>query len=276
MNGPIPARAGEPLGGAAAARDLRPIPARAGEPLNARTGDDGPRGLSPPARGSRIGPRRRDLDRAFTSSGGPIPARAGEPVSAARCPLAAYPRPRGGALIAHPTATSYGAYPRPRGGALDQWSGTAHLVDGLSPPARGSRRSRSLAGPPRGPIPARAGEPRPRGGARAGEPLLPWPRDGGPIPARAGEPWTPSRVASRAPGLSPPARGSPLRPCEARPPRRPIPARAGEPQTPVLGGLSRGLSPPARGSLEDPGDRLERGPPSWRTGAYPRPRGGAL
>ena len=92
-------------------------------------------GLSPLARGN--------LSDVTTTSPvmRPIPARAGQP--AYRNALRTLP----------------GAYPRSRGATGDAGERVEQII-GLSPLARGNPRNWSLAFPPKGPIPARAGQPR--------------------------------------------------------------------------------------------------------------------
>ena len=111
-------------------------------------------GLSPPTRGSRS----RDWPVVYI--GGSIPAHAGEPVSS-------------------PSFTfAMTVYPRPRGGAVGLRR-TLGVLQGLSPPTRGSQRHKAVVLSTHGSIPAHAGEPftsritackprvypRPRGGA---------------------------------------------------------------------------------------------------------------
>ena len=351
-----PAR-GSRTGSAIPQRVRGPIPARAGEPIAVLTpfgfcwAYPRPRGgailrlealgltggLSPPARGSLVRRQRR------TDHQGPIPARAGEPKSrrVGTSGTAAYPRPRGGAYVLGSDEVE---------------------IEGLSPPARGSRLPQRVHGPNHRPIPARAGEPesrhppgvpsraypRPRGGADTTyarsfhlQGLSPPARGSrhlercshaviGPIPARAGEPGTPARCSTSSSayprprggavviaqgevelvGLSPPARGSPRSRAGFPPVVRPIPARAGEPSRPATahskdsayprprGGAASGienrrhqigLSPPARGSHCHSKAAPARprpiparaGEPQGAGGitspgtAYPRPRGGA-
>ena len=132
--------------------------------------------------------------------------------------------------------------------------------NGLSPPARGSRRFQTTGRAIAGPIPARAGEPCSSSGRAGRARAYPRPR-GGADAADAGR--------RSSPGLSPPARGSHAPHLRSRAGLRPIPARAGEPTwrrtwwrrmeayPRPRGGAVRtvrrtprhlGLSPPARGS----------------------------
>ena len=213
----------------------RSIPAHAGEPKH--TSPPGPRwrvyprprggadvtegvprgiwGLSPPTRGSPGPVGVPDLD------AGSIPAHAGKPGCSG------------------PGARHAKVYPRPRGGA-DLRALAGQLLEGLSPPTRGSlhapflpvRNGRSIpahAGKPLTPIklgPNVLVYPRPRGEARCSIPLPHW-----------------------VTGLSPPTRGSQH---EARRPA------AGEGSIPAHAGKPRWL----RGSW-------------WLRGVYPRPRGEA-
>ena len=234
------------------------------------------RGLSPPVRGS-LPCTRSGTDRRRS-----IPARAGEPYSGSN------------------TRSIYTVYPRPCGGATVVFA-SSQIIEGLSPPVRGSPwRPRCTARASRS-IPARAGEP------------SPWTRQGlrwRVYPRPCGGAIVGSLTAEHVHGLSPPVRGSPANgPLEtAR--LRSIPARAGEP-APTGFPLSRGqvyprpcggafqsrklvtcglgLSPPVRGSRapDDPGSGCERSIPA-RAGepkrpeygdsnrkVYPRPCGGA-
>ncbi len=174
-------------------------------------------------------------------------------------------------------------------------------VDGLSPPARGSRRPPRRCPTPPGPIPARAGEPRTTRGPLPRTWAYPRPRGG----ARSRFP--PRSVVA---GLSPPARGSRGHQVGVGRHRGPIPARAGEPEdiaggavvrtayprprggakaSPSMRSISEGLSPPARGSPAHSvvrraaappiparaGEPPESSPRARERRAYPRPRGGA-
>jgi len=237
-------------------------------------------GLSPLARGNRVGRRR------WSAKIGPIPARAGEPDS---------DRQR---------STPAGAYPRSRGGT----NTTQHQDSGrqgLSPLARGNRSQSDPGTTSSGPIPARAGEPlclqswrlhygaypRSRGGTTNGA-FVQWDGDGlsplargnqlrsvlsdnsaGPIPARAGEPMQaphrcrPSRAYPRSRGgtatispsplivggLSPLARGNQYRTQHRGLQRGPIPARAGEPSRPRPCSGGRRAYPRSRGGTSTAG-----------------------
>ena len=152
----------------------RSIPAHAGEPRECRQQPHvswvypRPRGgalrtLSTRGSSTGLSPPTRGSPPHFVDSGlihGSIPAHAGEPfgVTGGSPSTTVYPRPRGGALVAHLTTQPF---------------------RGLSPPTRGSRLAARYTPPSRGSIPAHAGEPvsaasrwrlsgvypRPRGGA---------------------------------------------------------------------------------------------------------------
>ena len=175
------------------------------------------------------------------------------------------------------------------------------VVEGLSPPTRGSR---PVGGPGRaavGSIPAHAGKPARSGTGDSGPGVYPRPR---------GEALEHRVARSIRPGLSPPTRGS-RNPCRLRGGlRRSIPAHAGKPtwcwpsstmrgvyprprgearRGGGAGGRRRGLSPPTRGShaLRDGTVRAGGSIPAHagkprqdRTvhphrAVYPRPRGEA-
>ena len=91
-------------------------------------------GLSPPTRGS---PKPSDLG---YDDGSSIPAHAGEPTK----PVF--------------VVTTTSVYPRPRGGALirQRWD---RVIEGLSPPTRGSPAAPHMLITDNGSIPAHAGEP---------------------------------------------------------------------------------------------------------------------
>ncbi len=231
----IPARAGEPRHQYAILSLSEVYPRPRGGAVHTLLSRLYHEGLSPPARGSH---RTRQRCSALARS---IPARAGEPVGERmrRLPLKVYPRPRGGAPQ-RPTTTG--------------------AVQGLSPPARGSRCLLRFSVQGRGSIPARAGEPACLARSSAQCEVYPRPRGGAA---------TATGQNLRVQGLSPPARGS-HRPDVGEQCRiRSIPARAGEPLVAVAcamlrevyprprGGAIRhglktdgycGLSPPARGS----------------------------
>ncbi len=275
-DGPIPARAGEPSSWTPLSEWVRAYPRPRGGAESRPAEEHDPAGLSPPARGSpdRRPTRPRRL--------GPIPARAGEP------------------RFASWSSRSDRAYPRPRGGAAPVSTGTAGL-NGLSPPARGSRPRAVLNYIHVRPIPARAGEPSGPEPSPCTWEAYPRPRGGA---------CHVSGLATCLGGLSPPARGSRSSAETLSAMVRPIPARAGEPARdpgghvpngayprPRGGACStghrpvtqRGLSPPARGSRDPASNHFTiLGPIPARAGepncgtlarpgrrAYPRPRGGA-
>ncbi len=182
---------------------------------------------------------------------GSIPARAGEPLFS-------------------PAANNVErVYPRPRGGAPTLSCRTC-AIQGLSPPARGSRVCHRVLSEVLRSIPARAGEPLFSPAANNVERVYPRPR-GGAFPPRL--------AMLMASGLSPPARGSRCPIPTRRRSSRSIPARAGEPsptsgEPEILrvyprprGGASSapsrtqaaaGLSPPARGSRIHITSRIDR------------------
>ena len=277
LEGPIPARAGQPVDDHAGLHGCRAYPRSRGATVRRPFAGWRCRGLSPLARGNR-GRHHRQWPRQ-----GPIPARAGQPTRASISAAFswAYPRSRGATELTT----------RPQAGQL-----------GLSPLARGNhdvgREEETLPGP----IPARAGQPTwsspacrtsrayPRSRGATGEPtfareayegLSPLARGNllpnrpalkrlRPIPARAGQPcgvwsviragrayprsrgatWRERREAVSWLGLSPLARGNRRQRGRRRRRQRPIPARAGQPR-----GRGRGRAP-------------------W--GAYPRSRGATL
>ena len=272
--GPIPARAGQPMPWNAGCRLSRAYPRSRGATGQHPRACEPDSGLSPLARGNR------GLSVSPSMTMGPIPARAGQPFagSAIHCPTGAYPRSRG--------ATS--------GAAAEMFR-----LGGLSPLARGNRRSPYLQGASRGPIPARAGQPCPARGARRGRRA--YPRSRGATVAV-------QHIGLLAQGLSPLARGNLQRLAYDEAPAGPIPARAGQPASGrrrcgrfrayprsrgATGVLIRhrpaavGLSPLARGNLSrrdaqrllpgpiparagQPRTQRRRSIPSW---AYPRSRG---
>ena len=91
LQGPIPARAGQPDQPATLANSSRAYPRSRGATFESVKSGGKSEGLSPLARGNRG--RAFDLERAV----GPIPARAGQPLapSCAGSPPRAYPRSRG-------------------------------------------------------------------------------------------------------------------------------------------------------------------------------------
>ena len=234
----------------------RAYPRGRGGTITCSFGSLAPAGLSPRARGNRIGVQLPLLPYR------PIPAGAGEPDSgpADQMRTTAYPRGRGGTTFlraleragrglsprarGNPIKTaakpkSVGpipagagepklwqclpgrgrAYPRGRGGTSAQHR-EAHAAAGLSPRARGNHRGHRGARAVCGPIPAGAGEPAEDDWAMTLSGAYPRGRGGtyrmAPMPPTGG-------------GLSPRARGN-LRQVDAvHALRGPIPAGAGEP-----------------------------------------------
>ena len=275
LQGPIPARAGEPRLPLPCAQPRGAYPRSRGGTFVRCCQRQSRRGLSPLARGNRCQAAQR------AAGERPIPARAGEPSQK------------------NTNVASTWAYPRSRGGTFGM-SCQRRSHEGLSPLARGN-----LPPPPQldavvGPIPARAGEPRRQ---------RPAPRMLKAYPRSRGGTWSSCCSIKGEKGLSPLARGN----LNSRPLQHanhgPIPARAGEPPTRTSrrsdhrayprsrGGTTAatalrrpgsGLSPLARGNLEAwhfPGRvqgpipaRAGEPPPPVRlngySGAYPRSRGG--
>ncbi len=113
--GPIPARAGEPLGYAFVAPAIGAYPRSRGGTFMAVNRAFTHSGLSPLARGNRAQPLP------WLCNIGPIPARAGEP------------------LRRHWPHRRPWAYPRSRGGTWNKMKPQSR-AEGLSPLARGNRR----------------------------------------------------------------------------------------------------------------------------------------
>ena len=134
LPGPIPARAGQPQWSRSHQPSLAAYPRSRGATCLDATVLRAFEGLSPLARGNRHGTNRPRC------RARPIPARAGQP--GLRTPL----------------VFCYGAYPRSRGATLIFSQEQAH-TEGLSPLARGNRKSAKRKTMARGPIPARAGQP---------------------------------------------------------------------------------------------------------------------
>ena len=194
--GPIPARAGQPLRRLPVALPPAAYPRSRGATCDLPLVPWGQGGLSPLARGN---PHRTMI---VPDAIGPIPARAGQPPAA-------------------PCATAHaGAYPRSRGATVVVVRGDLLQV-GLSPLARGNPEVRRRAHAASGPIPARAGQPPPWQWSctrcRA------YPRSRGATSAVA-------MVVYAVPGLSPLARGNPAQRLASAAVHGPIPARAGQPQ----------------------------------------------
>ena len=254
--GPIPARAGQPclccnscsLGGA--------YPRSRGATVARHNVLDLAAGLSPLARGNRLGagPGR--------AARGPIPARAGQPDGRHKWPLPsrAYPRSRGATFpasyytddgeglsplargnptinsrsvihggpiparagqptTAAPAASASRAYPRSRG-ATEHNMDYMHPTMGLSPLARGNRLAAPVEVLRLGPIPARAGQPRPR--SRTAQTTWAYPRS-------RGATFLKHCKTGLLAGLSPLARGNQDLPSAKWSAGGPIPARAGQP-----------------------------------------------
>ena len=214
-SGPIPARAGQPVGGVGMARSVWAYPRSRGATGPSCRFCGRAMGLSPLARGN---PRPR---RCRARSPGPIPARAGQPRHGSKAlagvmglsPLArGNPagmlrfHPCGGPIPARagqPSATNSWpresrAYPRSRGATRRrQRFGPAHR--GLSPLARGNQSPGLSRRGCSGPIPARAGQPRTGGGAESARRAYPRSR---------GATLVVSRPRILKLGLSPLARGN--------------------------------------------------------------------
>ncbi len=272
--GPIPARAGEPLARNAHETCGRAYPRSRGGTAPATAGQVGHQGLSPLARGNQ------SCKGICPFPWGPIPARAGEPI-----------------CMGVDSRQSW-AYPRSRGGTSPTLS-AASAVLGLSPLARGNPMVSDVVDVALGPIPARAGEPPPPASPPSAVWAYPRSRGGtvktsswscqpwglsplargnldpfstetvatGPIPARAGEPsqsqaplWksrayprsrggTPTeyRQIHAAWGLSPLARGNHTTAPEIDIVQGPIPARAGEPKRCASESAFNGAYPRSRG-----------------------------
>ncbi len=132
--GPIPARAGQPASRPHALTLAGAYPRSRGATAQDMGYKERAKGLSPLARGNRI-VWRNDM-----TIIGPIPARAGQPALHGRrqCAHRAYPRSRGATRVRREKSV---------------------LPSGLSPLARGNRRTTAGTPPCNGPIPARAGQP---------------------------------------------------------------------------------------------------------------------
>ena len=195
--GSIPAGAGKPRPGRRSGPRLRVYPRGRGEAAYIKWKDEINAGLSPRARGS---PRLAILT---TLRAGSIPAGAGKPT--------------------HPSPSPhiYRVYPRGRGEAI----GTPYRLQidaGLSPRARGSRRTWTVGRSRSGSIPAGAGKPARRSSSR----VTAWV-----YPRGRGEALVVDCPHCRDPGLSPRARGSPPREGARVPVPGSIPAGAGKPHT---------------------------------------------
>ena len=259
--GPIPASAGEPRRSSLPTRG-RAYPRERGgtrAPCRHRVASDA--GLSPRARGNRIGVSRAcscqgpipasagepaRAMRVQACGSGPIPASAGEPIGRRRIRARNCRRHRGPipASAGEPRRAEYAdalsrAYPRERGGTARQRRSLA--ITGPIPASAGEpSRSRSAVTASSGPIPASAGEPYRLIATLCGA---------GPIPASAGEPLTARDLPTRSTGPIPASAGEPdcdlRRSCGSD---GPIPASAGEPVDPTSRAQPAGLSPRARGN----------------------------
>ncbi len=176
------------------------------------------RGLSPHARGNLLRPDGR------YDTSGPIPACTGEP-DKQRCRQAAA-----------------GAYPRMHGGT-GYVKVRVHAAEGLSPYARGNRRSFLHAHRVAGPIPACTGEP------LTGESCLTTPRA---YPRMHGGTRQHSQLWRLNWGLSPHARGNRGRCRDQSPPCGPIPACTGEPKPDCFIALLRRAYPRMHGGTVRP------------------------
>ena len=194
-SGPIPARAGQPLGEVLRPQVNRAYPRSRGATTTVAKAREAVTGLSPLARGNRQHWRGHPLAR------GPIPARAGQPAWS----RSSLPAPR--------------AYPRSRGATVERYT-DAMYRHGLSPLARGNRGIDAPGGRGEGPIPARAGQPMTI--SALCHPAWAYPRSRGATGIIRADP-------SRNQGLSPLARGNQGRPLDAGVCTGPIPARAGQP-----------------------------------------------
>ena len=222
VEGPLPARAGEPSPSLSTPRGLRAYPRSSGGTSSRGPRTFQPRGLSPLARGNR--PALRGSRPAL----GPIPARAGEPAS---CP---------------PPAPDARAYPRSRGGTPSTQS-VGKVRMGLSPLARGNPDRHVGHGAAFGPIPARAGEP--AGSDGPASPPRAYPRSRGGTAAI----WP---TAPRSWGLSPLARGNRFLQGISNRVEGPIPARAGEPPGWAGHGALGGAYPRSRGGTLEESARI--------------------
>ena len=196
IDGPIPARTGQPLAMPRSARATWAYPRSHGATQAARFSRALPRGLSPLARGN---PNCR---RARAQPPGPIPARTGQP--------------RPDADLRRSTR----AYPRSHG-ATPMLGGMKKPPRGLSPLARGNPCQCWRYGAPGGPIPARTGQP-PRHAPRLSA-LRAYPRSHGATKAIGAN-------AANVVGLSPLARGNRAAAIAAAISLGPIPARTGQPR----------------------------------------------
>ena len=134
LDGPIPARAGEPQLPRVRMPKLKAYPRAGGGTATLPPRPRDARGLSPRGRGNLM------TGRHFFIHQRPIPARAGEPTTCTTC------------------RTTSGAYPRAGGGTAPMECRAASFM-GLSPRGRGNHILERARCRQAGPIPARAGEP---------------------------------------------------------------------------------------------------------------------
>ena len=192
--GPIPARTGQPRYVIQSRFTGWAYPRSHGATIGNFNGLPSEMGLSPLARGNRA-PGGKPC-----KGEGPIPARTGQPLQGHA----------GGALRR--------AYPRSHG-ATPVVSSAILSAKGLSPLARGNRRSGTPQSASLGPIPARTGQPPgagedggvcgayPRSHGATAAPELPQELKQGLSPLARGNP-TAAQAALESPGLSPLARGN--------------------------------------------------------------------
>ena len=252
--GPIPARAGQPLGRTRRSAALGAYPrSRGATTLDCAQGV-AVAGLSPLARGN--------LDRAAVAGSrlGPIPARAGQPLRLLLgcCIRRAYPRSRGATCAWCPRSAATRAYPRSRG-ATDSGQQGINCAVGLSPLARGNlyRTPRPKAEP--GPIPARAGQPSCADVCK--KVYRAYPRSRGATKVTMKKKALPN-------GLSPLARGNRQWPTRHQLCSGPIPARAGQPTSPTPSACAIGAYPRSRGATHKPA--VDK---AWGQGLSPLARG---
>ena len=214
VEGPIPARAGQPKAGELAPLGDRAYPRSRGATMGLNATGVHLGGLSPLARGNQYPYKKRHL------CSGPIPARAGQP---SRC---------------CPRRTGPGAYPRSRGATVGHME-VQRLGAGLSPLARGNRRQPRHGAVNDGPIPA-----------RAGQPCCGWLNRsaGGAYPRSRGATLCKDCSGEVNMGLSPLARGNPVGAGGVAGVAGPIPARAGQPGALRRHPAETGAYPRSRGA----------------------------
>ena len=232
----IPARAGQPAGGATWVRKGGVYPRTRGATARAAAEMSKRGGLSPHARGNQClaGPTR--------PGPGSIPARAGQPPSfrGSFSISSVYPRTRGATMRTHwLIRCPCGLSPHARGNHPRRRRRPHRHDRGLSPHARGnpacSRRERV----PRRSIPARAGQPLYLIPPRALSEVYPRTRGATEKPGASLSVWC---------GLSPHARGNRLCHCPRTDRGRSIPARAGQPVRVDDSAARRPVYPRTRGA----------------------------